>query len=144
MAFHLLHEKIQAAIAELGFEKPTPIQEQAIPQVLQGRDLQASAQTGTGKTGAFILPSLHLLANPSPGKGPRALILVPTRELAMQVANEAAKFTKHLPHVKTVCIYGGMPYPLQNRQLSRPYDILVATPGRLIDHIERGRIHLSR
>jgi superfamily II DNA/RNA helicase len=144
MAFHLLDQKIQEAISALGFDKPTPVQELAIPLVLEGKDLRASAQTGTGKTGAFLLPSLHRLVQPSPGKGPRVLILVPTRELAMQVATEAAKFTKNLPHIKTVCIYGGMPYPLQNKQLARPYDILVATPGRLIDHIERKRIFLSR
>lgn len=144
MTFTLLHEKIQKAIADLGHTTPTPIQEQAIPKVLEGCDLQASAQTGTGKTAAFILPSIHKLMTAAPGRGPRVLILVPTRELAMQVATEAAKYTKHLPHIKTVCVYGGMPYPLQNKQLSKPYDILVATPGRLIDHLERGRIHLSR
>lgn len=145
MTFDLLHEKIQQAIKDLGYTTPTPIQEQAIPKVLEGCDLQASAQTGTGKTGAFILPALNILMTPAaPGKGPRVLILVPTRELAMQVANEAAKYSKHLPQVKTVCVYGGMPYPLQNKQLSRPYDILVATPGRLIDHLERKRINLSR
>lgn len=144
MTFNLLHEKIQKALNELGHTTPTPIQEQAIPKVLEGCDLQASAQTGTGKTGAFILPALNLLMTPAPGRGPRVLILVPTRELAMQVANESAKYSKYLPQVKTVCVYGGMPYPLQNKQLSRPYDILVATPGRLIDHLERGRIHLSR
>lgn len=144
MTFNLLREPIQKAIQDLGHTTPTPIQEQAIPKVLEGCDLQASAQTGTGKTAAFILPALNKLATPAPGKGPRVLILVPTRELAMQVANEAAKYSKYLPNVKTVCIYGGMPYPLQNKQLSKPYDILVATPGRLIDHIERGRIQLSR
>lgn len=144
MTFDLLHEKLQKAIADLGHTTPTPIQEKAIPKVLEGCDLQASAQTGTGKTAAFMLPALNKLTSPLPGKGPRVLVLVPTRELAMQVANEAAKYSKHLPNIKTVCIYGGMPYPLQNKQLSKPYDILVATPGRLIDHIERGRIHLSR
>ncbi len=144
MTFTLLHEKIQKAIADLGHTTPTPIQEKAIPKVLEGCDLQASAQTGTGKTAAFILPALNMLMQPTTGRGPRVLILVPTRELAMQVANEAAKYSKHLPNIKTVCIYGGTPYPLQNRQLSKPYDILVATPGRLIDHLERGRIHLSR
>lgn len=146
MTFQLLHDSIQKSLNELGHSNPTPIQEKAIPQVLEGRDLQASAQTGTGKTGAFLLPALHKIASvkAAPGKGPRVLILVPTRELAMQVANEAAKYSKHMPQVKTVCIYGGMPYPLQNRQLSKPYDILVATPGRLIDHLERGRIKLSR
>lgn len=148
MAFNLLHEKLQKAIQDLGHTKPTPIQEQAIPKILEGADLQASAQTGTGKTAAFILPSLNRLALSPPqqgkGQGPRVLILVPTRELAMQVAAESAKYSKHLPQIKTVCIYGGAPYPIQNRELSRPYDILVATPGRLIDHIERGRIHFNR
>ncbi len=144
MTFNLLHEKIQKAIADLGHTTPTPIQEKAIPKVLEGCDLQASASTGTGKTGAFLLPALHQLTMGVPGKGPRILVLVPTRELAMQVANEAAKYAKHLPNIKTVCVYGGMPYPLQNKQLSKPYDILVATPGRLIDHIERGRIQLGR
>jgi superfamily II DNA/RNA helicase len=140
------HSPILDAIEELGYITPTPIQEQAIPQIIQGVDLRASAQTGTGKTAAFILPSLcRLLSTPAtPGKGPRILILVPTRELAMQVASEASKFCKYLPDVKTVCIYGGAPYPIQNRALSRPYDILVATPGRLIDHMERGRISFSR
>lgn len=144
MTFKLLDEKIQLAIADLGHTTPTPIQEQSIPKVLEGLDIQASAQTGTGKTAAFILPALHMLTSPAPGKGPRILILVPTRELAMQVATEAAKYSKHLKNVKTVCVYGGMPYPVQNRQLAKPYDILVATPGRLIDHLERGRIKLSR
>jgi superfamily II DNA/RNA helicase len=146
MTFNLLNEKIQKAISDLGHTTATPIQEQSIPKALEGHDLQASAQTGTGKTAAYLLPTLHKLASAplTPGKGPRALILVPTRELAMQVATEAAKYSKYLSHAKTVCIYGGMPYPVQNKQLSKPYDILVATPGRLIDHIERGRIHLSR
>lgn len=144
MSFDLLHEKIQQAIRDLGHTTPTPIQQQAIPHVLEGKDLQASAQTGTGKTAAFMLPSIHKLMTPTPGKGPRILVLVPTRELAMQVATEAAKYTKHMPNIKTVCIYGGMSYVIQNKQLSKPYDILVATPGRLIDHMERGRINLSR
>ena len=144
MTFELLHEKLQKAIGDLGHTTPTPIQEQAIPKALEGRDLQGCAQTGTGKTAAYILPALNKLTTAMAGTGPRVLILAPTRELAMQVANEAAKYSKHLPHIKTVCIYGGMPYPLQNKQLSKPYDILVATPGRLIDHIERGRIQLSR
>jgi superfamily II DNA/RNA helicase len=141
-----LHEGIIKAVEELGFSTPTPIQQEAIPMILSGCDLRASAQTGTGKTAAFILPALHKLTVPSPirSQGPRILILVPTRELAMQVATEATKFSKHLPRVKTVCIYGGAPYPVQNRDLSRPFEILVATPGRLIDHMERGRIDFSR
>lgn len=138
--------RLLKALEELGHSTPTPIQEQAIPSVLEGNDLLASAQTGTGKTAAFLLPSLMKLAKKSElkGHGPRVLILVPTRELAMQVATEAAKYGKYLPHSKTVCIYGGAPYPPQNRELSKPYEILVATPGRLIDHWERGKINFSR
>ncbi|MBI2811988.1 MAG: DEAD/DEAH box helicase [Candidatus Melainabacteria bacterium] len=141
-----LHESILKAIEEAGYTSPTPIQEQAIPQIMKGSDLRASAQTGTGKTAAFILPCLNRLATPSTlsGKGPRVLILVPTRELAMQVATEAAKYSKHLPRAKVVCVYGGAPYPPQLRELAKPYEILVATPGRLIDHMERGKIDFSR
>lgn len=133
------------AIEESGYTTPTPIQEQAIPKILEGLDLRASAQTGTGKTAAFILPTLNrLMKSPSKKRGgPRVLILVPTRELAMQVSVEATKYAKHLPNVRTACVYGGVPYPVQKKELSRPYEILVATPGRLIDHLERGRIDLS-
>lgn len=141
-----LNSNILKAVAAEGYETPTPIQQKAIPLVMEGKDIRASADTGTGKTAAFILPALDMLqkASKMPGKGPRILVLVPTRELAMQVAHQAAKYSKFLPKVKTVCIYGGAPYPIQNRELSRPYDILVATPGRLIDHLERGRIDFSR
>jgi superfamily II DNA/RNA helicase len=141
-----LAPEILKAITELGFTTPTEIQIQAIPPVLSGVDLRASAATGTGKTAAFILPALQRLTVPSelPGKGPRILVLVPTRELAMQVAAEAVKFSKYLSRAKTVCIFGGQPYPIQNRQLSQHYDILIATPGRLIDQMERGRVNLSR
>jgi superfamily II DNA/RNA helicase len=130
----------------LGYVTPTPIQSKAIPKVLEGFDICASAQTGTGKTASFILPGLHRLSVPSAvkGTGPRILILVPTRELAMQVAAEAVRYTKYMSRVKTVCIYGGAPYPVQNRQLARPYEILVATPGRLMDHMDRGKIDFSR
>jgi superfamily II DNA/RNA helicase len=141
----LKNKAILDAIESAGYTVPTPIQAQAIPKILEGRDLRASAQTGTGKTAAFILPTIEkLAANPSKGKGPRVLILVPTRELAMQVAKEAAKYCKNLPAMKTVCIYGGTPYPVQNKDLSRPYEILVATPGRLMDHMDRGRITFDR
>lgn len=138
--------KILQAIEESGYTTPTPIQEKAIPKILKGCDLRASAQTGTGKTGAFLLPALCRLAAPATiqARGPRILILVPTRELAMQVATQAIKYSKHLSRVKTVCIYGGAPYPVQNRELSRPYEILVATPGRLIDHMKQGRISFGR
>lgn len=141
-----LHPQILKIIEELGFTTPTPIQESAIPQILEGHDVRGSAQTGTGKTAAFLLPLLsRLMRDPlKKGKGPRILILVPTRELALQVAAESAKYSKYLPHMKTVCIYGGSPYPAQNKQLARPYEILVATPGRLIDQLERKRVDFSR
>jgi superfamily II DNA/RNA helicase len=141
-----LHPLILKAIIDAGYTSPTPVQEQAIPALLAGHDVMASAQTGTGKTAAFMLPALHRLAEPSkiPGRGPRVLVLTPTRELALQVSEAAAKYGKHLPRVKVISILGGMPYPLQNKLLSQPVDILVATPGRLIDHIQRGRIQFSR
>ncbi len=148
MDFTSLHldPRILRAIEEAGFTTPTPIQKTAIPEIRNGIDLRCSAQTGTGKTVAFLLPALQLLCTPSPKKGigPRILILVPTRELAMQVAEEAKKYAKYLPKTKTVCIYGGAPYPPQKRDLERPYEILVATPGRLIDHMDLGRIDMSK
>jgi superfamily II DNA/RNA helicase len=140
-----LHPLILKAVEEAGYTTPTPIQAQAIPEIMAGRDLMASAQTGTGKTAGFILPALNLLATPheSKSRGPRILVLVPTRELAAQVNDSARKYGK-LIRARTVSIVGGMPYPLQNKLLSQPLDILVATPGRFIDHMERGRIDLSR
>ena len=141
-----LHPDILKAVEEEGYTSPTDIQLMAIPKVLAGHDLRASAQTGTGKTAAFILPALNklIVRSTSRARGPRILILVPTRELAMQVTAKAVAYSKYLPRMTTVCIYGGAPYPVQNRQLSQPYEILVATPGRLIDHMERGRIDFSR
>ncbi len=140
-----LHPTILRAIAESGYTNATPIQAQAIPTVMAGHDLMASAQTGTGKTAAFTLPALNLLATPHPvnSRGPRIMVLVPTRELATQVNDAVRKYGKYI-RARTVSIVGGMPYPLQNKLLSQPLDILVATPGRLIDHMERGRIDLSR
>ncbi|TXT21330.1 MAG: DEAD/DEAH box helicase domain protein [Gallionellaceae bacterium] len=140
-----LNPAILKAVEESGYTTPTPIQAQAIPEVLAGHDIMASAQTGTGKTAAFILPALHRIAEPPAvrSKGPRVLVLTPTRELAQQVSDAAAKYGKNM-RLKVVSILGGMPYPLQNKLLSNPVDILVATPGRLIDHIERGRIDFSR
>ena len=140
-----LNPSILKAVEESGYTIPTPIQAEAIPTIMAGHDLMASAQTGTGKTAAFILPALHRIAEPSAvrSKGPRVLVLTPTRELAQQVSDAATKYGKNT-RVKVVSILGGMPYPLQNKLLSNPVDILVATPGRLIDHIERGRIDFSR
>ena len=140
-----LNPAILKAVEESGYTIPTPIQAEAIPAVMAGHDLMASAQTGTGKTAAFILPALNRIAEPSAvrSKGPRVLVLTPTRELAQQVSDAATKYGKNM-RLKVVSILGGMPYPLQNKLLSNPVDILVATPGRLIDHIERGRIDFSR
>jgi superfamily II DNA/RNA helicase len=140
-----LNPSILKAVEESGYTIPTPIQAEAIPTIMAGHDLMASAQTGTGKTAAFILPALNRIAVPSTvhGKGPRVLVLTPTRELAQQVSDAATKYGKNM-RVKVVSILGGMPYPLQNKLLSSAVDILVATPGRLIDHIERGRIDFSR
>lgn len=141
-----LHPSIVKAIHDAGYTTPTPIQKQAIPELLSGHDIMASAQTGTGKTAAFMLPALHLLATPAKvqSRGPRVLVLTPTRELALQVSEAAKKYGKYLPRTKVISILGGMPYPLQNKLLSQPVDILVATPGRLIDHIQRGRIDFKR
>lgn len=140
-----LEKNILRLLEEIGYQTPTPIQEKTIPKVLKGLDIIASAQTGSGKTAAFMLPGLHLLGQPGyrSKNGAQILVLVPTRELAMQVAEEAKKYSKYLSKTKTVCIYGGVPYPIQRRSLSTKYEILVATPGRLIDHVERGRIDLS-
>src|SRR5262249_36473429 len=127
------------AVADLGYEKPTPVQEQAIPLVLAGRDLMAGAQTGTGKTAAFALPILQRFAplasaSTSPARHPvRALILTPTRELAVQVYESFRDYGKHLPLRSTV-VYGGVDMNAQINELRRGVEILVATPGRLLDH----------
>jgi len=140
-----LHQKLLETLEKRGLSIPTPIQEQAIPIILEGKDLRASAQTGTGKTAAFLLPAIQrLIEKARPGKGPRVLILSPTRELAAQIASEVVKFTSGFPEIRSVCIFGGTPYHMQNRQLSRPHDILVATPGRLIDQLERKQVDLQR
>ena len=140
-----LTPSILKAVNECGYTEPTPIQEQAIPIVLAGRDLIASAQTGTGKTAAFILPSLQRLGMPpaAKGRGPRVLVLTPTRELAGQVNDSVRAYGKFI-RVRSATILGGMPYREQLRLLSQPVDLVVATPGRLNDHLERGRIDLSR
>lgn len=140
-----LDSAILKALTNSGYTEPTPIQAEAIPAALAGHDLMASAQTGTGKTAAFMLPALQRLTvrSPSPSRGPRVLVLTPTRELANQVSAAAIKYGKDL-RIRVVSILGGMPYPLQNKLLSGYVDVLIATPGRLIDHLERGRIDFSR
>ncbi len=133
------------ATTAAGFTTPTEIQQQAIPLVLSGKDLMASAQTGTGKTAAFVLPALHKLLTPStrPGRGPRALILTPTRELAAQVNQSIAQLGRFAKFAAGTVV-GGVPYPPQQKLLSKPLDLLVATPGRLLDHMERGRVDFGR
>ncbi len=137
---------INAAIAAAGYTDPTAVQAQAIPEALAGRDLMVSSQTGSGKTAAFMLPALQLLteAHPVVGRGPRVLVLTPTRELSMQVTKAAETYGRNMKKVKTISIVGGMPYPVQNRLLKSGVDILVATPGRLLDQMQSGRVDLSR
>ncbi len=131
------------ALASLGYEEPTPIQREAIPPLLAGRDLLGQAATGTGKTAAFALPMIQRCCdgNPKPNR-PRALVLVPTRELAMQVAESIHRYGK-ARHATVLPIYGGQSFGLQLRSLDRGVQIVVATPGRACDHLERGTIVLD-
>lgn len=165
-----LHTSILRAIADTGYTQPTAVQQQAIPAAIGGRDLLVSSQTGSGKTAAFMLPALHKFAaaaeNMSVGAGktpnqerqsarargdrprfqaakPKMLVLTPTRELALQVTTATDKYSAYSRRVKAVSILGGMPYPKQMQLLSRNPEILVATPGRLIDHMESGKIDFS-
>ena len=141
-----LDKPLTDALLEAGYDTPTPVQLQTIPQALQGHDLMASAQTGSGKTAAFLLPTLQKLLQRSdkPGKGPRALVLTPTRELAQQVEKSAQVYGKNMPWLRTVTLVGGTSFGQQIRALGRPIDIIVATPGRLMDHMRQGRIDFSR
>ena len=140
-----LAPELLRAIADEGYTTPTPIQQQGIPLVLQGRDLLAAAQTGTGKTAAFTLPILHKLAGSGQSKsgtGPRVLVLVPTRELAAQVAESMRTYGKHLK-LRTAVIFGGVGINPQIDLLRRGVDIIVATPGRLLDHMQQKTVNLS-
>jgi len=165
-----LHPAILKALTDSGYSEPTPVQTQAIPAALTGRDLLVSSQTGSGKTAAFMLPALHRFASeqrlpaaartavqerrPAPGRGydrhrfqaakPRMLVLTPTRELALQVTAATEKYGRQLNQVRAVAILGGMPYPKQMELLGRNPEILVATPGRLIDHMGSGKIDFSQ
>ena len=140
---------ILAAVTEMGYKTPTPIQSQAIPLVLAGRDLMAQAQTGTGKTAAFVLPLLqkmvaHANASASPARHPvRALVLAPTRELAIQVHESVVAYAKHLPLRSTV-VFGGVDMKVQIADLRGGVEILVATPGRLLDHANSRSVLLSQ
>src|SRR5690606_978968 len=131
-----LSEPVLKALQEKGYTSPTPIQEQAIPEIIAGRDVLGCAQTGTGKTAAFCIPLLQRLLRRSPNRGIRALILAPTRELAIQVAENLTAYGKYLPFRNTL-IYGGVSQYHQVQQIRRGVDILVATPGRLMDLINQ-------
>ena len=141
-----LDKNILSALTSAGYESPTPIQAQAIPHALNKRDIMASAQTGSGKTAAFLLPTLQQLSHRSdkPGKGPRALVLTPTRELAAQVEKSALTYAADMKWLRTVTLVGGSSFGQQIRALGRPVDIVVATPGRLMDHMRSGRIDFDR
>jgi ATP-dependent RNA helicase RhlE len=142
-----LKAELCRAVAEQGYSEPTPVQRQAIPVILQGRDVLAGAQTGTGKTAGFTLPLLQLLAARPPGGGGRrpvrALVLTPTRELAAQVGDSIDTYGKHMP-LDSAVVFGGVKINPQIATLRRGVDILVATPGRLLDHVGQGTVSLSK
>ncbi len=134
------------AVREQGYNEPTPIQKQAIPVILEGRDIMAGAQTGTGKTAGFTLPLLQRLSDePVAGsrRAPRALVITPTRELAAQVAASIETYGRHLPH-RCAVIFGGVNINPQIAKLRRGVEVLIATPGRLLDHVQRRTVDLSQ
>ena len=142
-----LNAELVRAVSDKGYSKPTPIQQQAIPLILEGRDLMGGAQTGTGKTAGFTLPLLQRLVDkPFNGKGRRpvrALILTPTRELAAQVHESVQTYGRHL-HLKSAVVFGGVSINPQKQKLIKGVDIVVATPGRLLDHVSQRSIDLSK
>src|SRR5246127_2325255 len=138
-----LSEKVLAAVQAAGYTTPTPIQEQAIPHVLARRDVLGIAQTGTGKTAAFVFPMLTMLEQGrARARMPRTLILEPTRELAAQVEASFAKYGAN-HKLNVALLIGGVSFDNQDSKLTRGVDVLIATPGRLLDHFERGRLLLS-
>ncbi|WP_133469452.1 DEAD/DEAH box helicase [Paraglaciecola marina] len=139
-----LDKSLTDAIKELGYEIPTPIQQQAIPEILAGKDIMAGAQTGTGKTAAFALPILQQLTKYTDALRPiRALVLTPTRELAQQVYKNFVSYAEYT-HLKIAVAYGGVSINPQLSAMEKGVDILIATPGRLLDHIEKGSVDLSQ
>ena len=147
-----LHAHVLAGVSQAGYDQPTAVQSAAIPVLLAGSDAIVSSQTGSGKTAAFMLPALSRIAaarTDSPlafaGRGgqPSVLVLAPTRELADQSTRAASAYGRALRRLSVVSVVGGMPYREQLQRLARPVDVLVATPGRLIDHLQRGRVDLS-
>jgi superfamily II DNA/RNA helicase len=138
-----LSDAVVSAVTDAGYTTPTPIQEQAIPHVLMGRDILGCAQTGTGKTASFTLPMIDILAaGRAKARMPRSLILCPTRELAAQVADNFVKYGKY-NQLNMALLIGGVAFAEQEKKLDRGVDVLIATPGRLLDHFERGRILMT-
>ena len=138
-----LDPRVLQAVTESGYTTPTPIQVQAIPYALQGRDVLGIAQTGTGKTAGFVLPMLcHLSQGRARARMPRSLVLAPTRELAAQVAENFEKYSKHLK-LSMALLIGGVSFKDQDKLIDRGVDVLIATPGRLLDHFERGKLMLT-
>lgn len=133
-----LHRNLQA----MGFERPTPIQSGTIPPALEGQDILGSAETGTGKTAAFLLPLLQKLITSQRARGPRALVILPTRELALQVADQANQLSRGL-NLRIATIYGGVGAKPQEQALRQGVDIVIATPGRLLDHVNQHNIVFS-
>ena len=137
-----LPEPLLKAILEQGYERPSPIQAQSIPHLTEGRDLLGQAQTGTGKTAAFALPLLSLIDEKK--KAPQLLILAPTRELAIQVAEACQQYAKHIKGLNILPIYGGQSYTIQLKQLQRGAQVVVGTPGRVMDHMRRKTLSLDK
>ena len=137
-----LPDHLIQSITSLGYTSPTPIQEKMIPHVLEGRDVVGQAQTGTGKTAAFALPILAKLKSTGP-RCPQVLVLAPTRELAIQVADSFSDYSKHIKHLNILPVFGGQDYNIQLRQLQKGCQIVVGTPGRIMDHIRRGSLKMD-
>ena len=147
-----LHAALVRAVADSGYSQPTEVQSRAIPSALQGQDLRVSSSTGSGKTASFVLPALsRVLAARGDGKrrekgvvhGPRVLVLAPTRELAMQVSKAASTYGTHVQGLRVATVVGGVPYGAQLKALRGPLDVLIATPGRLMDHMASGKAILA-
>ena len=136
-----LPEFILKAVSDLGFETPSPIQQECIPHLLNGNDVLGMAQTGSGKTAAFALPLLAQIS--SEEKHPQMLVMAPTRELAIQVADACEQFVKHARSIRIVTLYGGQRYDIQLRALKQGAQVVVGTPGRILDHIRRGTLNLA-
>lgn len=135
------------AVADAGHQEPTAVQAAAIPAALEGDNLCVCAQTGSGKTASFLLPSLQRIAgerSPKKGKGPRILVLTPTRELAQQIEQQGKVYGKYCSWLRSASLVGGTSYGVQTRALSKPIDLVIATPGRLIDHLQQGRLDFQR